>query len=180
MSSDAEERLFSSVHIRRQQVDSTVVNRLPDSAIYEVCVEGLDRACLAWLAGDGFFSMRATLLARIAAINQPLAALYSNALITSDADATELNVRTRAGDTTVVLAYRFKYYTQRAARDLGDLLLLHYDEQNFQSQPFSKYWRVADIIFRLLRCAFRSSARLQAARSPISARPSPLRCPLRA
>ena len=146
-SSDAEERLFSSVLIRGQQVDSTLVNRLRDSAIFEVLVEGLDRACLAWLAGEGFSSMRATLLARIAAINQPLAALYSAALIASDADATELNVRTLAGDTAVVLAYRFKCYTQRAARDLGDLLLLHYDEQNFQSQPVIKYWRVADIIF---------------------------------
>ena len=69
MSSDAEERLNSSVLIRGQQVDSTVVNRLRDSAIYEVCVEGLDRACLAWLAGEGFSSMRATLLAKIAAID---------------------------------------------------------------------------------------------------------------
>ena len=56
-------------------------------------------------------------------------------------------MRTLAGDTTVVLAYRIKCYTQRAARDLGDLLLLHYDEQDFQSQPVIKYCRVADIIF---------------------------------
>ena len=54
-------------------------------------------------AGEGFFSMHATLLARIAAIDQTLAALYTNAFIASDADATEFNVRTLAGDTTVVL-----------------------------------------------------------------------------
>ena len=53
-------------------MDSTLVNRLRNSAIYEVCAEGLDRACFAWLAGEGFSSMRATLLAQIAAITSRL------------------------------------------------------------------------------------------------------------
>ena len=46
-----------------------------------------------------------------------------------------------------MLANRFKWYTQRAACDLGDLLLLNYNEHDFQSQPVIKYRRVADINF---------------------------------
>ena len=69
--------------------------------------------------------MRAVLLARVSAVGQPLGVLYSNALIASDVDATELHLRPLAGETTIVLAVRFKCYSQRAARDLSDMLLVH-------------------------------------------------------
>ena len=67
--------------------------------------------------------MRAALLARVGAVGQLLGALYSNALIDFDIDATELHMRPLAGETIVVLAFRFKCYSQRAARDLSDMLL---------------------------------------------------------
>ena len=54
--------------------------------------------------------MRAAFLARVSDVNQPLRALYSNALIASDVDATELHLRPLAGETTIVLDFRFKCY----------------------------------------------------------------------
>ena len=53
----------------------------------------MDHAFLAFLASEGFSLMRAALLARVSAVGQPLGALYSNALIASDVDATELHLR---------------------------------------------------------------------------------------
>ena len=88
--------------------------------------------------------MRAALLARISAGVMPLGTLYYIVLIASEAEAFELIYRTVAGDTTVVLAYRFEVYSQRAARDMSDMLLLHYDKHQFPAQPITKYWRVAD------------------------------------
>ena len=73
-----------------------------------MCVENIDRAFFAFLASEGFNTLHESLQARITAIGPPLEALYSNALIASNVDAHELNVRSVAGDTTVVLAYLFK------------------------------------------------------------------------
>ena len=91
--------------------------------------------------------MRPALLARVSAVGQPLRALYSNAPIASDVDATELHLRPLAGETAIVLAFRFKCYSQRAARDLSDMLLLHYEEHHFGGLPAAQYWRTADIAF---------------------------------
>ena len=55
--------------------------------------------------------MRAAILARVGDVNQQLRALCSNALIASDVDATELLLRPLAGETTIVLAFRFKCYS---------------------------------------------------------------------
>ena len=91
--------------------------------------------------------MRAALLARVSAVGQPLGALYSNALIASDVDATELHLRPLAGETTIVVAFRFKCYSKRAARDLSVMLLLHYEEHHFAGLLAAQYWRTADITF---------------------------------
>ena len=91
--------------------------------------------------------MRAALLACVSAVGQPLGALYSNAPIFSDVDATQQHLRPLANETTVVFAFRFKCYSQRAARDLNDMLLLHYEEHQFEGLPAAKYWRTADITF---------------------------------
>ena len=89
--------------------------------------------------------MRAALLARVSAVGQPLGALYSKALIASGVDATELHLRQLAGETTI--AFRFKFYSQRAARDLSDMLLLHYKEHHFAGLSAAQYWLTADITF---------------------------------
>ena len=108
MNAEAEDKLFTSVTIKKQNVDSATISRLDECAIYEVCVEGLDRAILHFIASEGFSTMRESLQARIASISAPLGELFLATLIAADVDAHELNVRTLAGDTTVVLAYRFK------------------------------------------------------------------------
>ena len=125
MSIEAEDSLFNGASIGAVRVDNATLSRLRECAVYEVCVAGIDRAFWALLASEGFSSMRDALLARVSAVGQPLRALYSNALIASDVDATELHLRPLAGETTIVLAFRFKCYSQRAARDLSDMLLLH-------------------------------------------------------
>ena len=104
---------------------NATLSRLLECDVYEVCVAGIDCAFLALLASEGFSSMRAGLLARISAVGQLQGALFSNGLIASDVDATELHLRPLAGNTIVVLAFRFKCYSQRAARDLSDMLFLH-------------------------------------------------------
>ena len=91
--------------------------------------------------------MRASLLARVGDVNQPLRALFSNALIASDVEATEQHLRPLAGDTTIGFAFRFKCYSQRAARNLSDMLLLHYEEHHFGVLHAAQYWRTADIAF---------------------------------
>ena len=91
--------------------------------------------------------MRAALLARDSAVGQPLEALYSKALIASDVDATELHLRQLAGNTTVVFAFRFTCYSQRAARDLSDMLFLHYEDHHFAGLFAAQYTRTADITF---------------------------------
>ena len=139
MSCEQEDRLFNSVIIRGQRVESAIIGRLRECAVYEVCIEGLDCAFLAFLASESHSSMRAALLARINAVVMPLGALYYNAIIASKVDAIELTHRTLARDTAVVLVYRFKVNWQRAARDLSDMLLLHYDEHQFPIQPTTKY-----------------------------------------
>ena len=145
MSSDAEDRYFNGASIGAVRVDNATLSRLCDCAVYKVCVAGMDRAFLAFLASEGFSSMLAALLARVSAVGQPLGALYRNALIASDVDATELHLRPRAGETTIVLAFRFKCYSQRAERDLSDMLLLHYEEHHFGGLPAAQYWRTTDI-----------------------------------
>ena len=147
MSSDAEDKLFNGASIGAVRVDNATFSRLRKCVVYNVCVAGMDRAFLACLSSEGFSSMRAALLARVSAVGQPLGALYSNALIATDVDATELHLRPLAGKTTIVLAFRFKCYSQRAARDLSDMLLLHYEEHHFAGLLASQYWRTADIAF---------------------------------
>ena len=110
--------------------------------MYKVCVDGIDRA---FLAIEGFSSIRAALLARVSAVGQQLRAIY--ALIASDVDATKLHLRPLSGDTTVVFDFRFKCYSQHAARDLSDMLLLYYEEHLFTGLPAAQYWRTTDINF---------------------------------
>ena len=95
----------------------------------------------------GFSCMRAALLAGVRDVNQPLRALYSKALIASDVDASELHLRPLAGETTIVLAFRIKCYSQRAERDLNDMLLVHYEVHHFGGLPAAQYWRTTDIAF---------------------------------
>ena len=156
MSRDAENRLFNGARIEAVRVYNATLSRLRECAVYEMCVAGIDRAFLALLASEGYSSMRAAFLARVSDVNQPLRALYSNALIASDIDATELHLRPLAGETTIVLVFRFKCYSQRAARDLSDMLLLHYEEHHFGGLPAAQYWRTADIAFAFssVRVAF--------------------------
>ena len=75
MSSDAEYRLFNGASIGAVRVDNATLSRLREWAVYEVCVAGMDREFLAFLAREGFSSMRAALLARVSAVGQPLGAL---------------------------------------------------------------------------------------------------------
>ena len=75
MSSDAEDRLFNGASIGAVRVDNATLSRLRECAVYEVCVAGIDRAFLAFLAIEGFSSMRAALLACVSAVGQPLGAL---------------------------------------------------------------------------------------------------------
>ena len=145
MSSDAEDRLFNGASIGAGRVENATLSRLRECAVYEVCVAGIDRAVLALLASESFSSLRVALLARVGDVNQPLRALYSNALIASDVNATELHLRPLAGETTIVLAFCFKCYSQRAARDPSDMLLLHHEEHHFANLPAAQYWNTADI-----------------------------------
>ena len=86
--------------------------------------------------------MRSALLSRVSAVGQPLGALYSNALIASDVDATKLHQSPLSGDTTVVPAFRFKCYSQRAAR------IERHAPHAVRGSPFFRFaWRTADIIF---------------------------------
>ena len=147
MSSDSKDRLFNGASIRAVRVDNATLSRLRECAVYEVCVANIDRAFLAFLVSESFSSMRAALLARVSAVGQPLRALYSTALIASDVDATELHLRPLAGETTIVLAFRFKCYSQRATCDLSDMLLLHYEKHHFANLPAAQYWHTADITF---------------------------------
>ena len=93
MSSDAEDSLFNGASIRAVRVYNATLSRLRECAVYKVCVAGIDRAYLAFLASEGFSSMRAALLARVSAVGQPLGAFYSIALIASDVDASCTCVR---------------------------------------------------------------------------------------
>ena len=147
MNANAEEKLLDGVVIRRVQVDDITIKHFRECAVFDVCVDNIDRAFFAFLASEGFNTLRESLQARITAIGQPLGALYSNALIAADVDAHELNVRSLASDSTVVLAYRVKVYSQRAAKDLRDVLLMHYEENDFASRFIIKYWRAADVSF---------------------------------
>ena len=108
MSSDAEDRIFNGASIKAVRTDNATLRRLRECAVYEVCVAGIDREFLALLASKGFSSMLAAFLARVNAVGQPLEALYSNVLIASDFDATELHLSPLIGETTIVLAFRFK------------------------------------------------------------------------
>ena len=175
MSSDAEDRLFNGASIGAVRVDNATLSRLRECAVYEVCVAGIDRAVLAILAS--FSSMRAALLARVSAVGQPLRALYSNAFIASDVDATELHLRPLAGETTIVLAFRFKCYSQRAARDLSDMLLLHYEEHHFAGLPAAQYWRTANITIAASSVRVQLFYRPPGRRFPTSAQRCPPVCP---
>ena len=115
VNADGKEKLFNGVVIQKVQVDDTTIKRLRKCAVIDVCVENIDRAFLAFLAREGFNTLRESLQARFTAIGLSLEALYSNALIAADVDGHELNVRSVAGNTTVVPAYRFKVYLQQAA-----------------------------------------------------------------
>ena len=91
--------------------------------------------------------MRESLLTRIASIEPLLGELYLAALIAADVDAHELNVRTLASDTTVVLAYSFKCYSQRAARNFWIMLLMNSEDYDFANRSVAKYARVNDDSF---------------------------------
>ena len=64
-------------------------------------------------------------------------------------DAHELNVRTIAGDTIAVIAYCFKCYSLRAAREIGEMVIARYEERVYSCRPAVKYSRVNDASFSL-------------------------------
>ena len=72
MNAEAEDKFFTGVTIKKLRVDSATISRLRECAIYEVCVEGLDRAFLPLIASEGFSTMRESMQARIAFIGNPL------------------------------------------------------------------------------------------------------------
>ena len=80
----------------------------------------MDCALLAVIARYIYMTMRDALRACIKALRSQLADFYQAALIAADMDAHELSVRLLAGNITTMLAYRFKAYTLRAARDLSE------------------------------------------------------------
>lgn len=86
--------------------------------------------------------MRQSLQARIACIGAALGELYLAAFIGADVDAHELNICTLVNDTTVVLNYRFKCYLIQAVCKFCVMLLMHYKDYDFASQPVNKYTRV--------------------------------------
>ena len=139
MNADAKDTLFTAVTITKLKVDSTTIGRLREFAINEVYVENFDRAFLALVASEEFGTMRESQQTRIVAIGGPLKQLYFLALIAADVNAHELNVRRLAGETMIVIAYRFKAYSLRAGRDFSDMLLTHYEEIDFTTCPVFKY-----------------------------------------
>ena len=147
MSSDAKDRLFNGSSIGAVRVENATLSQLRECAVYEVCVVNIDRSFLVFLASEGFSSMSAALLARVSAVGQSLGALYSIALIVSDVDESELHLRLLVCKTTIVLAFRFTCFSQRTARKLSDILLLHFEEHKFANLPATQYWRNADITF---------------------------------
>ena len=147
INAEAEERLYTAVTSNKSKVESATIERLRECAIFEVYVENLDRAYLEVVAGEGFITLRDSLYARITAVGAPLSELYSASLIAADMDAHELNVRTLTGDTTAVIAYRFKCYSLRAARDIGEMVIARYEERVYSSRPAVKYSRVNDARF---------------------------------
>ena len=158
ISSDAEDRLFNKANIGAVRVDNAMVRRLRKCVVYEVCVAGIDRAFLAFLAVEGFSSMRA--------VGQPLGALYSYALIASDVYATELHLRPLADETTIVLPFRFKCYSQRAAGDLSDISSCTTRSTTSLVCPPHSTGVPPTFISQHQRCAYHSFARRKAARSP--------------
>ena len=111
------------------RADNATLSRLRERAVYEVCVASIDRALLALFASEGFSLMREAVLDRFSVVSQPLVTLYSNAIIAFDVDATELDLRSLAGDTTVVRVCLFKCYLQQAVRNM---LLLNDENSTLQ------------------------------------------------
>ena len=72
------------------------------------------------MAGESFLTLRNSVYARIAAVSSQLSEFYKAPLIAAELDAHEVNVRTLAGETTAVIAYHFKCYSLRAAREIGE------------------------------------------------------------
>ena len=64
MNVEAEDNLFIGVTIKKLKIDSSTISGLGESAIYEACVEGLDRAFLPLIASERFSTMRESLQAR--------------------------------------------------------------------------------------------------------------------
>ena len=121
---------------------SDVPEQLHACSIYEVTVENMECALLAAIARDGQITLRDALRASITALRSPLADFYQAALIAADMDAHEMSVISLAGNTTTVLVYRFKAYTLRLARDLGEMVIARHDERAFANRPAVKYTRV--------------------------------------
>ena len=139
MNAEADERLYTDVTIRKLKVDSKNIERVRECAIFEVMVKNLDRAYLAVVAGEGFITLRDSLYARLTAVGPPLSKLYRASLIATDMDAHKLNVRTLAGDIIAVIAYRFKCYSLRVARDIGEMVIARYKERVYSCRPAVKY-----------------------------------------
>ena len=177
MSIAAKNSLFSGASIGAVRADNATLSRLRECAVYDVCIAGIDRAFLALLASENFSSMRAAFLARVSAFGQPLGALHSSALIACNVDSTQLHLCPLAGDTTVVLVFRLKCYSQRAARDLSDMLLLHYDKHQFAGLPSEQYWGTPYITFAASSVRVPRFRPRQAARFPTSEQRSPPLCP---
>ena len=96
MNAKAKERVNTAVLLKKPKA-VLLIERLREYEFYEVVVENLDRALLAVIAGESHITMRDSLRARIADVDQPLSELCTAALIPADMDAHELNVRSLAG-----------------------------------------------------------------------------------
>ena len=133
METEAEERIFTDVLLQKTKA-ANLPKRLRACSLYEVTVENINRALLAIIARDGQITLRDALHACITALRSPLADFYHSALIAADINAHEMSVRSLAGTTTTVLAYRFKAYTVRVARDLGEMVIARHDERAFANK----------------------------------------------
>lgn len=102
-------------------------------------VNNFASALLAAIAGEGHIKQQDSLRTRIATDRTPLSELHTAELIAADINAHELNVRSLAADTTAVIAYRFKCYPLRAARDFGVIIIASDDDCVFNSRPVIKY-----------------------------------------
>ena len=73
------------------------------------------------------------------AVGSPFGQVLRAALLATNMDAHELNMRMLAGHKADSIAYRSKVFSMRAAGDTGYLLIAPYENRIFGSRPFVEY-----------------------------------------